>query len=161
MSRLTVNILVGVFVILAGFSLFVLAFNVSGVSLFGAKQSYLLTMEFDNIGGLKARAPVSVGGVVVGRVIDIKLNKEDFRAVVRVSMEDQYRIPVDSSASILTEGLLGSNYIGITPGYQTKNIKAGGEIITTHSALVLENLIGQLLFSLKKDDTHDKNKEQK
>jgi phospholipid/cholesterol/gamma-HCH transport system substrate-binding protein len=144
-----VEFIVGIFILCAILALLALAFNVSGLTSFGDSGLYPISMEFNNVGDLKARAPVSIAGVTIGRVQSIELDTNDYRAKVQIDVQDAYKLPKDSSASILTQGLLGSNYIGITPGFQVTNIKSGGQIITTHSALILENLIGQLMYSLK------------
>jgi phospholipid/cholesterol/gamma-HCH transport system substrate-binding protein len=144
-----VEFIVGIFILLGVLALLALAFNVSGLSSFGSSSYYTLSMEFNNVGGLKVRAPVSIGGVSIGKVASITLDKDDYRAKVVIDVQNTYQIPTDSSASILTQGLLGSNYISIIPGFQMTNLKPGGQIITTHSALILENLIGQLMYSLK------------
>jgi phospholipid/cholesterol/gamma-HCH transport system substrate-binding protein len=147
--------IVGLFVIAAAMALFLLAFNVSGLNLFNHQGYYSISMEFDNVGDLKRRAPVSVAGVTIGEVKNIVLDKDDYRAKVTVLVHQPYQIPKGSSARILTQGLLGSNYIGISPGYELDNMKPGQVITNTHSAIVLENLIGQLMFSL---DSNNKNK---
>jgi phospholipid/cholesterol/gamma-HCH transport system substrate-binding protein len=156
-----VEITVGVFIILVVLALIVLAFRVSGSKFTSSSHMYEVTADFDNIGGLKKRATVNVSGVAIGYVDSITLDAKSFRAVVHMEIEDGYQIPVDSSANIYTQGLLGSNYIAIVPGFEMQNVKPGGVIETTHSALVLENLVGQLIYNLKgdkgdKDDKNDK-----
>lgn len=131
-------------------ALLMLALKVSGLSAYVGKQDYLVTANFDNVGGLKLRSPVTIAGVRIGEVADIQLDKNTFKALVTLRINsNQDKIPVDSSASILTQGLLGANYISLTPGYEENNLKNGSQIENTHPALILENLIGQLLFSLK------------
>jgi phospholipid/cholesterol/gamma-HCH transport system substrate-binding protein len=153
MRNRVIEVIVGLFMVLAFFALIFLAFEVSGVS-FTSQKTYFITADFDDIGSLKVRAPVQVSGVTVGRVSDISLDPKTFRARVTLEVSTQYNnLPIDTSASIFTQGILGSNYIALAPGYETENLKAGGHIDTTHSALILENLIGQLLFSLKSDKT--------
>lgn len=140
---------VGFFIIVALCGLLFLAFKVSGLTQLGEGHDYIIKADFDNIGGLKVRAPVSVSGVKVGRVINIQLDPQSYRAAVTLQISDHYKdLPVDTSASILTQGLLGSNYISLSPGYEQKMLKPNGLIETTHSALILENLIGQLMFNL-------------
>jgi phospholipid/cholesterol/gamma-HCH transport system substrate-binding protein len=106
-----------------------------------------VTARFDNIGGLKPGAPVKSAGVVVGRVDNIGLNSKTFQAEVRLKMQNGYPFPKDSSAKILTSGLLGEQYIGLEPGGDTNNLAQGDRITMTQSAIVLENLISQFLFS--------------
>ena len=146
----TIESFVGLFIILGIAALVLLAFKVSGLADMGSGASYAVTAEFDNIGGLKVRAPVSISGVRVGRVSSITIDKNNFRAVVTLTLDKKVNtLPIDTSASILTQGILGSNYISLTPGFETANLKNGDRIETTHSALILENLIGQLFYSLK------------
>ncbi len=150
MASKTVEFIVGIFIILAILGLMALAFNVSGLVMFGDGQSYRLTAEFDNIGDLKPRAPVTIGGVKVGQVDKIQLDGQDFRAKVTLLIQDKYNtLPIDTSAGILTQGLLGSNYVGLSPGFEQQVLKPGERIETTQSAMILENLIGQLMYSLK------------
>lgn len=140
---------VGIFILAGFFALLVLAFKVSGLTEMGNGSYYLLKAEFDNIGDLKVRAPVTISGVTVGRVSEIKLDEHSFRANVQLQIKKAYSdIPVDTSARILTQGLLGSNYIGLSPGFDSQFLKPGNRIETTHSAIILENLIGQLMFNL-------------
>lgn len=146
-----VEILVGIFMLLAFVSLLMLLIKVSGLSQLESSGAYAVTANFNNIGGLKSRAPVMIAGVTIGRVTKIVLDKNTFEAKVTIAInEADDTIPADSSASILTQGLLGSNYISINPGFAEKFLTNGSVITTTHSALILENLIGQFIFSLKK-----------
>ncbi len=143
-------------------ALLVLAFWVSGLTAMGKGNYYTLYADFDNIGGLKARSPVAIAGVKVGRVSSITLDPKTFRARIALNIDNQVRnIPMDSSASILTQGILGANYISILPGFEEKELVSGESIETTHSALILENVIGQLIYSIKNDDKKDKNKNKK
>lgn len=143
---------VGIFIIAALLGLLFLAFRVSGFAQLGDGHYYILKADFDNVGGLKVRAPVAVSGVKVGQVTQIKLNGQTYRAEVIMKISDAFQdLPIDTSASILTQGILGSNYIGLTPGYEQQVLKPGARIETTHSALILENLIGQLMFNLSND----------
>ncbi len=152
MRTRSLEFIVGLFMIAGIVGLVILAFQVSGLTLIGNGDYYVVNAEFDNIGSLKVRAPVSVGGVTVGRITDISLDPTSFRAKVTMQIKDKFnRFPIDTSASILTEGLLGSNYISLTPGFEKKTLRQGDAIETTHSALILENLIGQLLFNMKGD----------
>jgi len=147
-----INFIVGLFVIAAGICLLILAFQVSGLTTYTSGNTYTITADFNNVGDLKVRAPVTIGGVTIGRVTDIKLHAKTFKAVVVIQIDKkENNIPVDSTASIFTAGLIGANYISITPGYETEFLKEGGKIENTNQALILQNLIGQLLFSLKSD----------
>jgi len=129
-----------------------LAFRVSDLNTENKAHFYELTAEFDNIGGLKVRAPVSISGVKIGEVTQINLDKNNYRAKVFMRINRQYdNLPLDTSANIFTQGILGSNYVNLVPGFDEQNLTNGGRIETTHSALVLENLIGQLVYSLKSD----------
>lgn len=149
---------VGVFVILAGLSLLMLAYKVSDFSDTKLGKTFTIKAEFDNIGGLKARAPVSVGGVRIGEVHKIYLEPKTLRAIVSMKIDARYdNLPADSTMRILTAGLLGSNYIGIEPGFnedEPSYLTEGSEITEVHSAIILENLIGQFMFSLNsKEDS--------
>lgn len=145
--------LVGLFILAAVASLFFLAFKVSGLSNYHQNNSYQLTAAFDNIGDLKPRAAVAMAGVKIGQVTGITLNNKTYQAVVTLRINKNEPIPEDSSASIVTAGLLGANYITLTPGFSDQYFKNGGTISDTHPAIILEDMIGQLLFSMKKDDT--------
>lgn len=146
---------VGLFILAAIASLFFLAFKVSGVSSYHKSNSYQITAAFDNIGDLKPRAAVAMAGVKIGQVTAIKLNTQTYQAVVTMRIASNEAIPEDSSASIVTAGLLGANYIALTPGFSDTFFKNGDKIVDTHPALILEDMIGQLLFSMKKDDNKD------
>lgn len=145
-----IEFFVGLFIIAAVVALFFLAFQVSGIDYFKKGATYSITADFDNIGGLQTGASVALGGVNVGKVIAISLNPTTLRAKVTMAINSKFdQLPEDSSASIMTHGILGSNYIGLSAGFATSSLHAGSEIADTHSALILENVIGQLLFSLK------------
>ena len=156
MSQKKLEIWVGLFVVVAIASFTILAFSVSGLSFKGEGDRYTLEANFTNVGGLKPRAPVKLGGVVVGRVESISLNVETYTPVVKLSMfEKQGFYPETSSLAILTSGLLGEQYIGITPGFIDDDIEMLGDgdaIEDTKSALVLEDLIGQFIYSINKED---------
>lgn len=156
-----VEILVGFFMLLGVLALLVLALRVSGLSTELAGQNgYQVSASFDNIGDLKVRAPVTIAGVRVGQVQSIILDPTTFRAKVVMNIApNQDKIPADSSASIFTAGLLGANYISLTPGFDSDTLHNGSVISQTHPAIVLENLIGQLMFKLGGSD--DKKTEQK
>lgn len=140
---------VGFFILVAILALIMLAFKVSGLTSFFKGEVYEISAYFDNIGGLKLRAPVKVGGVHIGEVTQITLDPNSFRALVKMQVNAKYNdIPSDSSASILTAGLLGDNYVELTPMYGQEYLKQGSVIEYTHPALVLEKLIGQFLFKV-------------
>ena len=148
MRNRILEIWVGLFMIAGLVALVYLATQVSGLTNLTGSV-YRLTAEFDNIGALKARAPVRVAGVTIGRVESINLDGKNYRAKVKLLIEQGNKLPRDTSAQILTEGILGSNYVSLTPGFEEVALNGGGVIETTHSALILENMIGQLLFKVK------------
>lgn len=138
---------VGLFVLLGAIALAFLALRAGNLSTFSFASTYSLSAKFDNIGGLKERAPVKSAGVVVGRVSGIKFDDKTFQAVVTLQMEKGFSFPVDSSAKILTSGLLGEQYIGIEAGGDDTNLSNGNMIRMTQSAIVLESLISKFLYS--------------
>lgn len=153
-----IEILVGLFVAAAIAAFFMLAMSVSNMSSYSGGESYELKANFDNIGGLKVRSPVSAGGVTIGRVSDIKYNSDRYEAVVSMTIDAQYnKFPIDTAASVLTSGLLGEQFIGFEPGAEEDYLKAGDVIDLTQSALVLEQIIGQFLYS-KADDNNAEDK---
>lgn len=142
------EILVGLFVAAGLAALFMLAMKVSNLGDLGDEKGYQVTASFQNIGGLKPRSPVSMAGVRVGRVADIQLHPETYDAVVTLNIYAQYdNIPLDSSASIFTAGLLGEQYIGLEAGADDFYLADGDEITLTQPAVVLEQIIGQFLYS--------------
>lgn len=147
MKRHTLDLWVGLFVLMGLVALVFLALRVANLSSFGAADTYTVNANFDNIGGLKVRAPVKSSGVVVGRVTAIEFDNQTFEARVVMAIESQYKFPKDTSAKILTSGLLGDQYIGLAAGGDTANLANGDTIKITQSAVVLENLIGQFLYS--------------
>jgi phospholipid/cholesterol/gamma-HCH transport system substrate-binding protein len=147
MSKKNVEILVGLFVLLGALSLAFLALKAANLASFSTGEVYVLQARFDNIGGLKPRAPVRSAGVAVGRVTSINLDPKTYLGVVTMEISRGFEFPKDSSAKILTAGLLGDQYIGIEPGAAESNLVAGDVIKQTQSAIVLENLIGQFLFN--------------
>ena len=150
MRERMVEITVGIFILAGLIALLILAFKVSGLTNYVSSYGYRVTASFDNIGSLKKRAPVTISGVKVGEVTDIALDSESYKAIVTMQISDtSEKIPVDSTANIYTAGLLGANYIGLIPGMTDDFLKNGSVIETTNSAIVLENLIGQFLFSIK------------
>jgi len=145
MTSRKIEILVGLFVAAAIAAFFMLAMSVSNMSSYTGGESYQLTARFDNVGGLKVRSAVAAGGVTIGRVSDIQYNSETYEAVVSMNIESKYnKFPIDTAASILTSGLLGEQYVGFEPG---DYLKQGDVIDLTQSALVLEQIIGQFLYS--------------
>jgi phospholipid/cholesterol/gamma-HCH transport system substrate-binding protein len=148
MESKTVQVAVGVFIVAGLAALFMLAMKVSNLSTFSTQDGYALTARFDNVGGLKVRAPVTMAGVRIGRVTSISFDQKTYEAVVKLEIEPKFnQIPDDSSASILTSGLLGEQYVGLQPGAEDKYFQAGGQIKYTQSALVLERLVSQFLFN--------------
>lgn len=147
MSRKTLDLWVGVFVVIGFGALLFLALKVANLSAFTGGDSYQIKAKFDNIGGLKVRAPVKSAGVVVGRVSEIHFDNQSFEAVVTMSIDSGFQFPRDSSAKILTSGLLGEQFIGLTAGGDAVNLKSGDALKITQSAVVLENLISQFLYS--------------
>ncbi len=146
-----IELMVGLFTALGIAALLMLALKVADSGMSGNSETYNLYAKFDNIGGLKVRSPIKVGGVVVGRVSDISLDEEDYTPIVTLTIDAQYNnFSEATSVSILTAGLLGEQYIGLLPGFMDESVttlEAGDFIEDTKPALVLEELIGQFLFS--------------
>jgi phospholipid/cholesterol/gamma-HCH transport system substrate-binding protein len=151
MSKKSIEILVGLFVLLAMAALVFLALKAANLASFGQHKGYTITAKFDNIGGLKPRAPVRSAGVTIGRVKSISLDPKTYQGLVRLEIDNFVKFPKDTSAKILTSGLLGDQYIGLEPGADDKEMKDGDLITQTQSAVVLENLIGQLIFNRAAD----------
>lgn len=147
MNKKGIETLVGLFVLLGLAGLLFLSMKAANLASFGQRDGYQVTARFDNIGGLKVRAPVRSAGVTVGRVTRIELDAKTFQGVVTLEIDRSVQFPRDSSAKILTSGLLGDQYVGLEPGGDEKNLTAGDVIASTQSAVVLENLIGQFLFN--------------
>jgi len=148
MTNRKIEVLVGIFVAAGFAALFVLAMQVSNLSTFSPGESYTVTVRFDNIGGLKVRSPVTVGGVRVGRVSAIRYDPEVFSAVVSMSIDaNQDYFPVDTGASIYTSGLLGEQYIALEPGAEEAVLKDGDAIQIAQSAVILEQLIGKFVLN--------------
>lgn len=144
----TMEIIVGLFVVLGLAALFMLAMQVSNLSTFSGEDGYEVKARFENIGGLKVRSPVTVAGVRVGRVSRIDFDNNTFEAVVSMNIGATYNtLPNDTSASIFTAGLLGEQYVSLEPGGDDKILQNGSEIRLTQSAIVLEQVIGQFLYS--------------
>lgn len=152
MSKRSIEILVGLFVALGALGLLFLALKAANLASFSnGGETYTVQARFDNIGGLKSRAPVRSAGVNVGRVTGVALDPQTFQGLVTLEISKGVAFPKDSSAKILTAGLLGDQYIGIEPGGDEKNLASGDVITQTQSAMVLENLIGQFLFNKAAD----------
>jgi phospholipid/cholesterol/gamma-HCH transport system substrate-binding protein len=145
MGKKSIETLVGFFVLLGMLGLVFLAMKAANLGSVGGGDTYTVKANFDNIGGLKVRAPVRTAGVTVGRVTGIKLDGKTFQGVVTMEIERGYQYPKDSAAKILTAGLLGDQYVGLDPGGDDKVLAAGDTVPQTQSAVVLENLIGQFL----------------
>ena len=145
MSRRSIETLVGLFVLMGMGAMVFLALKAANLASFGEHKGYTVTARFDNIGGLKPRAPVRSAGVTVGRVKSISLDAKTFQGVVRMEIDNFVKFPKDTSAKILTSGLLGDQYVGLEPGSDDKELAAGDVIRQTQSAVVLENLIGQMI----------------
>lgn len=151
MERTTLDLWVGMFVV-AGFgALMVLAFKVGNLSTYNVSESYQLQAYFDNIGGLKPQASVKSSGVLVGRVTEVKLDTNLYKAKVTMNIDKRYQFPKDTFANILTSGLLGEQYIGLMPGGDDAMLKDGDEFKKTQSAVVLEDLIGKFLYTKAED----------
>ncbi|MES3014415.1 MAG: outer membrane lipid asymmetry maintenance protein MlaD [Pseudomonadota bacterium] len=151
MNRKGTEALVGFFVLLGIAALVFLSLKAANLGSFNGGETYALTAKFDNIGGLKVRSPVRSAGVTVGRVTSIALDPKTFQGVVTLDMQKSVLFPADSSARILTSGLLGDQYVGLEAGGSEKNFAAGDTIKQTQSAIVLESLISQFLFSKAAD----------
>ena len=152
MERTTIDLWFGAFVVAGFAALMVLALKVGNLGAERATQTYRVEARFDNIGGLKVRAPVRSAGVLVGRVAELHFDNERYQASVTLALDKRYTFPRDTTASILTSGLLGENYIGLEAGGEDKKLAEGDRIAITQSAVVLERLIGQLLFSRAQDE---------
>ena len=153
MNSRTVEVLVGAFVLLFLAAMSILALRVSNLTSFSSGGGYTLVAKFENIGGLKTRAPVSASGVRIGQVESIAYDPATFQASVTLSIDAEFdEFPLDTTASIYTAGLLGEQYIGLDPGGDIDFLGDGDELEYTQSALVLERLIGQVLFSRSGED---------
>jgi len=151
MKKNALDFWVGLFVVLGFIALLFLALKAGNMSSLSFQRTYAVKLKFDNIGGLKPRAPVKSAGVTVGRVASIGFDSNTYQALVTINLDQQYQFPKDTSAKILTSGLLGEQYIGLEPGGDTEMLKDGDTISMTQSAIVLENLIGQFLYSKAAD----------
>ena len=147
-NRKSLEVWVGLFVAAGILALAMLAFKVGNLTSADVMNSYKVTARFDNVGGLKVKAAVTMAGVRIGRVSAIAFDNKKYQALVTMDIDGRYQnIPKDSSASILTSGLLGDQYIGIEPGGDEASLKSGDSFLRTQSALVLEKLVGQVIFN--------------
>ena len=147
MTRKELDLWVGIFAVIGIGAMLFLSLKVANLASFSAADTYQIQAKFENIGSLKVRAPVKSAGVVVGRVSEIHFDNESFEAVVTLNIDGRFRFPKDSSAKIMTSGLLGEQYISLSPGGDSANLKSGDILKLTQSAVVLENLIGQFLYN--------------
>lgn len=147
------DVWIGLFVLIGAAAIVFLALKAGNLLSLNFDETYQVVAKFDNIGGLKPRAAVKSAGVVIGRVESIGFDDKSFQAKVFLQLQKKFSFPKDSSAKILTAGLLGEQYIGIEPGAEEKNLAAGDTIKATQSAVVLENLISQFLFSKAADSS--------
>lgn len=147
MGKRQTEILVGSFVLLGMLAIFFLALKAANLASFSIDSTYTLLARFDNIGGLKVGAPVKSAGVTVGRVASITFDNKTFQAVVVMDIDHHYDFPTDTSCKILTSGLLGDQYIGLNPGGDEQNLKPGDTIRMAQGAVILEDLIGQMLYN--------------
>ncbi len=147
MQRSKNDVWVGLFVLIGAGAILFLALQAANLLNLSFQSTYRVEARFDNIGGLKPKAAIKSGGVVVGRVEGITFDDKTFQARVVLAMESRYKFPKDSSLKVLTSGLLGDQYIGIEAGAEEKNLAAGDVISSTQSAIVLENLIGQFIYN--------------
>jgi phospholipid/cholesterol/gamma-HCH transport system substrate-binding protein len=153
MQKSRYDLWVGLFVLIGAAALLFLALKAGNLLSISFEPTYTVTARFDNIGGLKPRAAIKSAGVVVGRVTAITFDDKSFQASVQMELQKGYAFPKDSSAKILTAGLLGEQYIGLEPGAEEKTLVAGDNISQTQSAVVLENLISQFLYSKAADSS--------
>jgi phospholipid/cholesterol/gamma-HCH transport system substrate-binding protein len=147
MTRSTIDLWVGVFVVAGIAGLLFLALKVGNLASFSSDAAYQIQAKFANIGGLKERGPVKSAGVVVGRVASIRFDNESYEALVTLNLEAKYQFPRDTTAKILTSGILGEQYVGLEAGGDGVMLKNGDRLRLTQSAVVLENLISQFLFN--------------
>ena len=157
MKKNSLDFWVGLFVVTGFIALLFLALKAGNMSSFSFAKTYTVSAKFDNIGGLKPRAPVKSAGVVVGRVAAINFDDKTYQATVTLNLEENFKFPKDSSAKILTSGLLGEQYIGIEAGGDDQTLVQGSNITQTQSAIVLENLISQFLYNKAADAGKEKN----
>jgi phospholipid/cholesterol/gamma-HCH transport system substrate-binding protein len=155
MNRSTIDLWVGALVAMGLAALLFLALKVGNLASFSTSEVYQVQAKFANIGGLKVRAPVKSAGVVVGRVSEVRFDNESYEAVVTLNIEGSFRFPRDTAAKILTSGLLGEQYVGLEAGGDAAMFKSGDRVKLTQSAVVLENLISQFMFSKAQEGTKE------
>ncbi|WP_108647354.1 outer membrane lipid asymmetry maintenance protein MlaD [Polynucleobacter rarus] len=158
MKKNILDFWVGLFVLIGFAALLFLALKAGNMSTFSFSKTYSVSAVFDNIGGLKPRAPVKSAGVVVGRVASIDFDDKNYQARVTLNIDEKFHFPKDSSARILTSGLLGEQYIGLEAGGDEKVLSENSKITQTQSAIVLESLISQFLYSKAADSGKDSDK---
>ena len=146
MNQRVIDFWVGLFVLIGFCSLLVLALKVGNLGFGTSGASYVVSAKFDNVGGLKVRAPVRASGVTIGKVAAISFDGEAYQATVTMAVDATYRFPIDTSASVLTSGVLGENYIGLDAGAEEEYLADGDHIDITQSAVVLERVIGRFLY---------------
>jgi phospholipid/cholesterol/gamma-HCH transport system substrate-binding protein len=155
MRKSAIDVWVGIFVAIGLLAALFLALKVGNMNAVSFQPTYTSTARFDNIGGLKPRAPVKSAGVVVGRIADIRFDDTTYQATVTMTLERSYQFPKDSAAKILTSGLLGEQYVGLEAGGSDQMLAQGNMITQTQSAVVLENLISQFLYNKAADGGKD------
>ena len=156
MNRSTIDLWVGIFVAIGFAALLFLSLKVANLASFSTSHAYRIEARFANIGGLKVRAPVKSAGVVVGRVADVRFDNETYEAVVAMNLDSGFRFPRDTTAKILTSGILGEQYVGLEAGGDGTMLKDGDRMRLTQSAVVLENLISQFLFNKASEGKDEK-----
>jgi phospholipid/cholesterol/gamma-HCH transport system substrate-binding protein len=156
MNRSTIDLWVGIFVAIGFAALLFLSLKVANLASFSSSQVYQVQAKFANIGGLKVRAPIKSAGVVVGRVAEIRFDNESFEAIVSMNLENEFKFPRDTTAKILTSGILGEQYVGLEAGGDGVMLKSGDRLRLTQSAVVLENLISQFLFKSASEGKDEK-----
>jgi len=161
MDRKNIDLMVGIFMLMGITALLVLALRVGNLGSERVAETFKVQARFENIGGLKQKAPVKSAGVLVGRVTDIVFDNDKFQASVTLTLDKRYKFPKDTSASILTSGLLGEVYIGLDAGGDDRMLQSGDKITLTQSAVVLERLIGQFMFGKAAEGSNDKPPEKK
>ena len=155
MRKSAIDVWVGIFVAIGLLAALFLALKVGNMNAVSFAPTYKISARFDNIGGLKPRAPVKSAGVVVGRIADIRFDDTTYQATVTMTLERSYQFPKDSAAKILTSGLLGEQYVGLEAGGSDQMLAQGNMITQTQSAVVLENLISQFLYNRAADGGKD------
>ncbi len=155
MQRVTLDLWVGIFVVVGIAAILFLALKVGNMGSFDSAQAYMVKASFDNVGGLKVRAPVKSAGVVVGRVTEIAFDGSTYEAKVSLNLDTRYKFPKDTSAAIMTSGLLGEQYVALEAGGDQKMLIQGDTLKITQGAVVLENLIGQFLYNKADSGTKD------